>query len=129
MEFPMLVYRCPGPHSRQGGTYDHVAVANEDELIARMESGWYETVPEAVAAFENPPVAPVATVPAAIEPPPVAVVVDQVGPIETAATATESPSIDGREELETQATELGLKFDGRNSDATLKRMIDEALTI
>lgn len=55
MEFPMMVYRCPGPHARPGGTIDWAGVKNEDELIARMEAGWYETVPEAIAAHDSPP--------------------------------------------------------------------------
>ena len=32
-----------------------------------------------------------------------------------------------REELETKATELGIKFDGRYSDKKIAQMIDEAL--
>jgi len=55
MDFPRLMYRCPGAYGRPGGTYSAVAVIDEDGLLAKMEEGWYETLPEAIDAHDNPP--------------------------------------------------------------------------
>ena len=44
--------------------------------------------------------------------------------IEPVVTENDMPT---REELETKATELGLKFDGRTSDKKLTKLIAEAL--
>jgi hypothetical protein len=43
------------------------------------------------------------------------------------AAAAPAPSTMSRDELEAQATELGIDFDGRTSDKKLKERIDEAL--
>lgn len=41
---------------------------------------------------------------------------------------TEDSKAPTREELETKATELGIKFDGRTTDAKLGKLIEEALS-
>lgn len=79
---------------------DYLLVLDQDEFDAAMNDGWYASVPEASARAHD---APKFAVP------------DWRGA---------SPS---RQELEKQATELGLKFDGRNSNGSLTRMIDDAL--
>jgi len=49
IEFPTLVYRCPGPHfGPRGSTYNYVGVNNEDELVLRVAEGWCVTLDEAV---------------------------------------------------------------------------------
>lgn len=44
-----MVYKCPGPHSRAGGTYDTKGVNSKEEHEAALEAGWFNTLPEAVA--------------------------------------------------------------------------------
>lgn len=104
MSYPTLVYRCPGPHfAHAGQTYDYAKVSDEDELSQRLEAGWHLSLVEAVDAA--------------------------TGKVKAKA-ADQEPSEDApatREELETMANDLGIKFDGRTSDAGLLRKIEEAL--
>jgi len=83
MEFPALVYKSDS---------DYVAVANEDELAAKLAEGYFETVPEALAPKK--PAAPPASAAAAATTP---------APTDDNAPAT-------RDELKQKATELGLEF-------------------
>lgn len=52
-KFPTLVYKGEGPHSRAGGTYDFVAVADEEALKVKLRDGWFATLPEAIEASDN----------------------------------------------------------------------------
>jgi hypothetical protein len=54
-DFPTLVYIGYGPHSRAGGTYDYVAVSDQDELNDKLACGWYATLPEAISANDTLP--------------------------------------------------------------------------
>ncbi len=76
---------------------EHLLTENDEQYAEAIADGWYGSVPEAIAKKHNETFQ------------------------QSANTATT------REELEAQAKELGIKFDGRNSDASLQRMIDEAL--
>lgn len=49
-EFPRLVYKDKGPHQRAGGSYDHKLVDNQESLEGALAAGWYESLPEAIAA-------------------------------------------------------------------------------
>lgn len=103
MDFPSLVYRCPGPHfGPSGTTYVAESVANESELAAALSAGWFATLPEAVEAFLAPPKTEVAS-----------------------ETADESPPT--RAELEERAAELGVKVDKRWGDKRLMQEIVAAL--
>ena len=98
MNFPSLVYRCPGPHfAHAGQTYEYIGVMDEAELAGRLEAGWSLSLVDAV---------------------------DRANGVE-AEPDDNSPVT--REELELKATELGIKFDGRTSDAGLLKKIDAAL--
>jgi hypothetical protein len=97
MEFPRLVYRCPGPFPRAGGTYGTKPVNTEAEFDSAVADGWFDTLPDAI---EGKP--PVPVVPADDAPP-------------------------TRDELEAKARELGIKFDGRTTDKKLSAAIDEPL--
>ena len=99
MEFPTLVYKDGGPHQRPGGTFDYKRIVNEGQLAAALADGWFLTLVEA-------------TQPAAVDP-------SEVSPDDDAPPT--------REELETKARELGLKFDGRTSDKTLAAKIQSTL--
>ena len=99
MEFPTLVYKDGGPHQRPGGTFDYKRIVNKDQLAAALADGWFLTLVEA-------------TKPAAIDP-------SEVSPDDDAPPT--------REELETKARELGIKFDGRTSDKALAAKIQSKL--
>ena len=47
-QFPTLVYKGHGPHSRAGGTYDHKVVEDEVEFDAALTDGWFPSLPEAI---------------------------------------------------------------------------------
>lgn len=96
--YPRLVFKCPGPLSRPGGTYAHQAVSNDAEKASALAAGWFETLPEAIVGRSNQPVQ---------EP-------DDEKP----------PS---RDELEQKAAELGIKVDGRWSDKRLSDEITKRL--
>lgn len=97
--FPRLVFKCPGPNPRAGGTYASLLVSDEQGHDDALAAGWYATLPDAI----SPPVAVESVIPPDDAPP-------------------------TRAELEIKADELGLKFDGRTSDAKLGKMIAEALS-
>lgn len=53
MDFPRVVFRCPGKTAcGRGGkdeTYDYVLVENEQEHAAAIKAGYFSTLPEAMA--------------------------------------------------------------------------------
>lgn len=103
--FPTIVYRVPGAHSGDGFTYDYAGALDQKAYDALVAQGWHATLVDAV----SPPV----VAPAASEP-----VIDEV-------PADDAPVT--RAELEAKANELGVKFDGRTSDAKLLAKIDAAI--
>jgi hypothetical protein len=107
LSFPTIVYRVPGAHSGDGYTYDYAGALDQKAYDALKAQGWHATLPEAV----SPPV----VAPAASEP-----VIDEV-------PADDAPVT--RAELEAKANELGVKFDGRTSDALLLSRINAALGV
>mgnify|MGYP003348837805 CR=1 FL=1 len=104
-EFPALVYKAEGKYIRPNGTYDFTGVNSAEELAQKLKDGWFESIEDAIEA-KTRPVEPQKADSQAVE--------DDFAP----------PT---REELETKATELGIKFDGRYSDKKIAQMIDEAL--
>jgi hypothetical protein len=103
----MLIYRCPGHHAGPSGTtYDFKGVDGP------CPDGWHMSLADAVAAAkgEKPasPAAPPASAPAPAAPDP---------------TPDARPS---RVELEAEAAKLGIRVDGRWSDARLAERILEA---
>lgn len=53
MSLPTVLYRCPGPHSRAGGTWDYLGVETEEAHEAAIAAGWHPFMPEAIAAYEG----------------------------------------------------------------------------
>lgn len=99
MNFPVHVYKSPGNHRfRNGKTYRYMSVANEDELNRAIADGWNTNKEDAVNGKT-------------------AELPDQV--IDNAPPT--------REEMETKARQLGVKFDGRTSDRKLLKLIEAAL--
>lgn len=68
MDLPTVLYRCPGPHSRAGGSYDFLGVETEENYEAAIAKGWQLTMPDAIAAFEGNVAAVKAEVEAEFEP-------------------------------------------------------------
>lgn len=99
MSYSNIVYRCPGPHQRPGGTFDYKGVTSKTEEAELLQAGWFETLPEAingrVSLKELPP--------------------------------SELPST--RDELEQKAKELGIKFDKKTSDEVLTKKINDAVGV
>jgi hypothetical protein len=111
-----IVYRGYGPHQRKGGGFSTLGVRSEEELEEALSSGWYRTLPEAIEAHDNPkPIIPVADA-----------VADPLGDGKKGGSRDDGDPVT-REELETNAKKLGVKFDGRTSNASLLRKINEAL--
>ena len=48
MQYPRLVYKCPGKHHCHGGTYSYQSVECGAELKAALANGWYESIPDAL---------------------------------------------------------------------------------
>jgi hypothetical protein len=122
--FPTLVYRAPGSSQHSsGGRYRYRGAANQVEYDALLAEGWHSTILAAVVAagdrafaHNRKPAGLLAKARAKLaEQAPVAVV-----EAEDDAPAT-------RVEMEAKATELGVKFDGRTTDARLLAKIAEAL--
>ena len=97
-QFPTLVYKGHGPHSRAGGTYDYAAANDQEELDAKLADGWFTTLPEAIDAHDKP-----------------------------AAVKSDDTAPPTRKELEAKAKELGIKFDKKTTDAELSAAITAAL--
>jgi hypothetical protein len=53
VDLPTVLYRCPGPHSRAGGTYDFLGVESPESYEAAIAAGWQLTMPDAIAVFEK----------------------------------------------------------------------------
>jgi hypothetical protein len=97
-QFPTLVYKGKGPHSRAGGTYDYTAVNDQEELDTKLADGWFTTLPEAIDAHDKP----------------------------AAVKSDDAPAT--RAELETKAKELGIQFGKKTTDAELSASITKALS-
>lgn len=97
--FPTIVYKCPGNHQCRGSTYSYKSAADGVELDALIKAGWFRTLPEALVGK----------------------------PAENVAEEQDDDSAPTREEMETMAAELGIKFDGRTTDAGLLKKINTEL--
>ncbi len=100
-----MLYKAPGPHFCDGSMVDYIVVPDhlDDETVA---SGWFRTIPEALAAVAH-------------------VVASE--PVSDASEGVSDDAPPTRAEMEQKATELGVKFDGRTTDAKLLQRIEEAL--
>lgn len=48
MSFPTIVYKCPGDHFAQTGTYSYRGAADKDALDVLLSDGWSLTLGEAM---------------------------------------------------------------------------------
>lgn len=53
MDLPTVLYRCPGPHSRAGGTYDYLGVETPEAYESAIAAGWQLTMPDAIDAYDG----------------------------------------------------------------------------
>lgn len=109
-----IVYRGHGPHQRKGGGWSSRGVNSQEELDAALADGWFRTLDEAIEAHDNkakPAVLVQPTSPAAV----------------TAVVIPPDDALPTRAELEAKATELGIKVHPKHKDATVLKLINEAL--
>lgn len=123
MQFPCFVYRSPGTlrHS-SGASYKIESAQTEAEYLDWLKQGWHGSLRDAIghagdAAFINHLSKAQAKRVQALKPwdklkP------EPVKPVEPEPVPESMPS---RQEIEQQATLMGIKFDGRTTD---KRLLD-----
>ena len=179
-QFPTMVYKCPGSHQCQGGTYHYKAAKDAQQMAELAKTGWHPSLEAALSSVRI--VGQSAQAPADIPEPAAdddaansAVIraylsakLNDAGidhdegmhedelifllfcefaeleagaePLEGAeleakaegddqggATGSDDNAPPTRAELETMATELGIKFDGRTTDAGLLKKINAEL--
>ena len=116
MEFPRIVFKCPGDLPRQGGTFKVLQVSDDVTHANAVADGWFSSLPEAIESHDNPkPVEAPETVKA-----------DEAKPAPEVSDVVNFVFSASRDELEEKAKSLNIKFDGRTSDAKLARLITEA---
>ena len=103
MNYPRNVYKSPGAHSCQGGSFDLMSVNDEEEREIAIIDGWHDSIPDAIEGKKSTPVAS-----------PVVVSEDDNAP----------PT---RDEMLAKAKEIGIKIDGRWSDDRLMSEIESKL--
>lgn len=138
---PALLYKSPGIHKKpSGGTYNYISVQTQEEFDDQLAAGWFISSAEAIEAagdkadgFKKPkpkwamkpikkkkPSKPLDwREQAKAEPAPATVIEPE--PVNEDAEPT-------RAELETKATELGIRFDGRTKDKKLGQLIQDRLS-
>lgn len=137
---PCSIYRAPGSIRRARYSYDTMLATTQQQLDARLASGWHLTLEQALDAagesasrhLEN---RKVRTRKVRVAAPPEerrasfrrAAVAAQTKPVETPTAVPDDGAEPTRIELVAKATELGLKFSKRTSDEKLLDMITEAL--
>jgi hypothetical protein len=135
--FPAMVYRSPGQQRKPGGgTYNFDSAQTQEELDAKLASGWFASSAEAIAAaganaggFQKPKpkwaIKPTKKKKAAKP-------LDWRDQVKAAPAPDLEPISDDtaptRAELEAKATELGIRFDGRTKDKKLGQLIQDRLT-
>lgn len=145
--FPCSIYRAPGSIRRARYSYDTMLATTQQQLDARLSSGWHLTLEQALdAAGESaarhlanrkvrvrkvrvaaPPAERRASVKRAAAAAKVEQVVVDATHVEEPTVVPDDDAAPTRIELVAKATELGLKFSKRTSDEKLLAMINEAL--
>ena len=115
--FPTIVYKCPGNHQCNGGTYDFIQVKSEEDLKVRTEQGYKLTLPEAMGGqvVETEDGTKFVSY------------LNQHSTTEEVEEEIDEISPPTREEREAKATELEIKFNSRTSDEMLDERIEAKL--
>ena len=129
MIFPALVYKSPGnyTHHATKGSYDCIAAIDADMLAVWLDRGYHLSIDDAVKAAGDKAFK-VKKVTLSVKPKKKKKPSKPLGiakPEKEAVMADNAPPT--RAELETKATELGIKFDGRWSDKRLQQYIANQL--
>jgi hypothetical protein len=146
MEFPRFVYRAPGPCKYSGGArYGFVVVNSIEEYDAHLAQDYHATPREAIAAAGEPAFTahlnkrqlkavakakPWLRLQAPQKPLQPLLSAEEVSALIAPISQAPVPADDvppTRSELEQKAIELGVKFDGRTTDAALLRRINSVL--
>lgn len=137
--FPIHVYRSPGNYVLRGKSYKLASVADQNELQAHLDDGWYIGIDSAFKAAGDAAIAnrktadwrdkkksskrksefKIAKAKARAEK-----TARETG---VAVSEPDDNAQPTRAELEHQATLLGLKFDGRTTDKRLLERITETM--
>lgn len=51
--FPYMMYRVGGPCAMPGGTFSHMVVTDDSEMLTAMTDGWFASLPEAITASDQ----------------------------------------------------------------------------
>lgn len=103
MNYPRNVYKSPGSHNCQGGSFDFMSVNDEEEHEIAIIDGWHDSIPDALERKKSAPVA------------------------KTAHVVEDDNAPPTRNEMIAKAKELGIKIDGRWSDERLMQEIDSKM--
>ena len=137
--FPIHVYRSPGNYVLRGKSYKWASVAEQDELQAHLDAGWYIGIDSAFkaagdAAIANRKTAEWRDKKKSSKRKSEFKIAKAKARAEKAARETgvavaepDDNAEPTRAELEHQATLLGLKFDGRTTDKRLLERITETM--
>lgn len=105
MIFPTLMYKLEGPHRGPNGTtYAFVEARNEQEAEFLLASGWDYTLNQSMQKKLS----------------------SERSVVNVVRFEEPELSLPSRDDLERQASALGIKFDGRTSNGRLIRLIAEA---
>lgn len=105
-----LVYRCPGPHQCENGSFAYHQVKSQQELDEALSNGWHRSLPAARGLKQT------TAAPRFVDEP----------TAEPDAEVIGDDDIPPRHELEDYAKELKLKFTKKTSDKDLYQMILKA---
>lgn len=123
MNYPTLVYRRWRGERKVMCDAEYKGVYSAEEHLAARADGWFDSVPEALA----PPQQPDASRAEPQEPPEPEILRQTAAQVFELQEAPPDDAPPTRAELEEMAKELGIKVDGRWSDARLRTLIDEKL--
>ena len=142
---PCSIYRAPGSIRRARYSYDTMLATTQQQLDARLASGWHLTLEQALdaageSASRHLANRKVRTRKVRVAAPPAerrasfkraasaAQIVAETRPVETPTSVPSDSEAPTRIELVEKANQLGLKFSKRTSDEKLLAMITEALS-
>lgn len=142
---PCSIYRAPGSIRRARYSYDTMLATTQQQLDARLASGWHMTLEQALdaageSASRHLANRKVRTRKVRVAAPPTerrasfkraasaAQSVVDTKPVDIPTAVPSDSEAPTRIELVAKATELGLKFSKRTSDEKLLDMITEALS-
>lgn len=122
MKFPNLVYKCPGVHFCEGGTYSYLQVKNIKELTEAVNRGWFPTLDLAKNPNEEAVVKFIEDMEFEDE--------DEENDDEKNASKNDSENETiSREELVLKAKQLGIVFTSKTSDEVLLARIQAAQSL